>query len=184
MLGIVFPGFPADTDVFKTSSGRLKKVTTSYNQTRRRQDVWKKTSDLCRLEDVLFKLSWRRLIYVVLKTSELRRLEDVLFTTSWGRLIYDVLKTSDLFRLGDVQFTTSLRRLIYDVLRTSDLWRLEDIRFTSSWRSPMYDVFKMSVKERLCSKVVVTSIQRLKELFFLILYCPKYSEIFKCSCLG
>ena len=31
--------FPADTDVFKTSSGRLKEVTTSYDQTRRRQDV-------------------------------------------------------------------------------------------------------------------------------------------------
>ena len=45
-------GYPADTDVFKTSSGRLKKVTTSYNQTRRRHDVWKKTSDLRRLEDV------------------------------------------------------------------------------------------------------------------------------------
>ena len=27
---------PADTDVFKTSLGRLKKVTTSYDQTRRR----------------------------------------------------------------------------------------------------------------------------------------------------
>ena len=28
--------FPADTDVFRTSLGRLKKVTTSYDQTRRR----------------------------------------------------------------------------------------------------------------------------------------------------
>ena len=28
--------YPADTDVFKTSLGRLKKVTTSYDQTRRR----------------------------------------------------------------------------------------------------------------------------------------------------
>ena len=43
---------PADTDVCKTSSGRLKKVTTSCDQTRRRHDVWKKTSDLRRLEDV------------------------------------------------------------------------------------------------------------------------------------
>ena len=51
--------FPADTDVFKTSSGRLKKVTTSYDQTRRRHDVWKMTSDLRRL-DVWFTLSWRR----------------------------------------------------------------------------------------------------------------------------
>ena len=48
---------PTDTDVFKTSSGRLKKVTTSYDQI-------------------------RRLIYDVLKTSYLRRLEDVKFTTS------------------------------------------------------------------------------------------------------
>ena len=36
----------ADTDVFKTSSGRLKKVMTSYDQTRRRHDIWKMTSDL------------------------------------------------------------------------------------------------------------------------------------------
>ena len=47
-----FYSFPADTDVFKTSSGHLKKVTTSYDQTRRRHDVWKKTQDLRRLEDV------------------------------------------------------------------------------------------------------------------------------------
>ena len=37
---------------FKTSLGGPKKVTTSYDQTRRGQDVWKKTSDLRRLEDV------------------------------------------------------------------------------------------------------------------------------------
>ena len=48
---------PTGTDVFKTSSGRLKKVTTSYDQTRRRHDVWKKTSDLRRLEDVQFTTS-------------------------------------------------------------------------------------------------------------------------------
>ena len=38
------PLFPEDTDVFKTSSGRRKKFTTSYNKTRRCHDVWKKTS--------------------------------------------------------------------------------------------------------------------------------------------
>ena len=48
---------PADTDVFKTSSGRLKKVTKSYDQTKRRQDVWKKMSDLRRLENALFTSS-------------------------------------------------------------------------------------------------------------------------------
>ena len=37
---------PTDTDVFKTSSRRLKKVTTSCDQTRRRHNVWKKTLDL------------------------------------------------------------------------------------------------------------------------------------------
>ena len=194
-------GYPADTDVFKTSSGRLKKVTTSHDQSRRRQDVWKKMSDLRRLEYVLFKLSrrcsylwrhedvlfttsWGRLIYDVLKTSDLRCLEDVLFTTSWRCLIYDVFKKSDLFRLEDVQFTTSSRRLIYDVLRTSDFRHLEDVRFASSSRHSIYDVFKTSVKRRLCSNVVVTSIQRQKKWFFLILYCLKYSENFKCSCLG
>ena len=49
---------PADRDVFKTSSGRLKKVK-SYDQTRRRNDVLQKTSDLRRLEDVWFMTSWK-----------------------------------------------------------------------------------------------------------------------------
>ena len=49
-----FCNSPADTDIFKTSSGRLKKVTTSYDQTRRCQDVWKKTFDLGRHKDVWF----------------------------------------------------------------------------------------------------------------------------------
>ena len=124
---------PADTDVFNTSSERLKKVTTSYNQIRRCQAVWKKTSDLRRLEHVLFTSPWRRLIYDVLETSDLRRLEDVCFKTSWKRPIYDVLETSDLHRLEDVQFTTSWRRPIYVVLKTSNLRGLGDVWFTTSW---------------------------------------------------
>ena len=86
--------FLADTDVFKTSSGRLEKVMMSYDQTRRRDDVWK-----------------RRLIYDVLKTSNLQHLEDVRLKTSRGCLIYNVLKTSDLRHLENVQFKTSSRRL-------------------------------------------------------------------------
>ena len=87
--------FPTDTDVFKMSSGRLKKnVTSSYDQTRRCHHVWKKTSDLRRLEDVWFKF--------VLKTSNLRRLEDVWFWLPWGRPVCHVLKTSDLRRFQDV----------------------------------------------------------------------------------
>ena len=100
---------PADTDVFKTSSGCLKKVTTSLDQTRRRHYVWKKTSNL---------------------------------------------------------------------QRRGDIW------FTSASRRPIYDVLKTSVKRRLCSNVVATSIKRRKKLFFLILYCLKYSENFKFSSLG
>ena len=161
---------PSDTDVFKAFSGRLKKVTTSYDQTRRRHDVWKKTSDLRRLEDVWFTSSWRRPIYDVLKTSDLWRLQDVWFSTSWRCLIYVVLKTSNLRRLE--------KRLIYNVFRTSDLWR-------TSWRRLIYVAFfKASVKRHLCSNVAVTSIQRQKKWFFLILYCLKYSENFKFSSLG
>ena len=93
---------PADTDIFKTSSGRLKKVTTSYDQTRRPQDVWQKTSYLRLLEHVGFTSSWRRRIYDVLR-----------------RLICNILKTSILWRLEDVWFRTSWRRRICDVLRTS-----------------------------------------------------------------
>ena len=133
-----------NTDVFETSSGRLKKVTTSCHQTRRLHNVWKKTSDL-------------------------RCLEDIWFTMSWGRLTYDVLKMSDLCRLENVQFTTSWGRLIYDVLKTSDLRCLEDVQFTTSSRRPIYDVLKMSVIRSLCSNVVATSMQRRKKLFFLIL---------------
>ena len=132
---------------------------TSYYQTRHRRIVWQKTSDLQRLQHVWFTTSWRRLIYVALKTSNLRRLENVRFTTSSGRLIYVVLKTSDLQRLKDVWFASSWRRLIYEVLKTS-------------------------LKRRLCSNVVATPIQRQRKWFFLILYCLKYSEIFKCSNLG
>ena len=133
---------PADTDVFKTFSGRLKKVTTSYDQTRRRYDIWKKTSDLRRFEDVWFMSSWRRLIYDAFRTSGLRRPEDVWFTsfsdiqfrTSWKRRIYNVSRTPDLRRLEDVRFASSWRRPIYDVLKTSDLWRLEEVWFITFWR--------------------------------------------------
>ena len=48
---------PADTDVYRTYSERLEKVTKSYDKTRRLHDVWQKTSDLRRLEDVLFTSS-------------------------------------------------------------------------------------------------------------------------------
>ena len=54
---LLFGNIPVDTDVFKTSSGRLKKVMTSYDQTRRRHDVWKNTSDLGCFEDVWFTTS-------------------------------------------------------------------------------------------------------------------------------
>ena len=132
---------PVDTDSFKTSSGRLEKVTTSYDQTRRCHDVWKKTSDLWHLEDVWF-------------TS----LKDIQIVTSWRCLIYVLLKTSSLWRLEDVWFTTSRRRLIYSALKTSNLRRLENVWFKTSWRRLIYDVFKTSVKQRLCSNVVVMSI--------------------------
>ena len=135
-------GNSADTDVFKTSLGHLKKVTTSCDQARCCQDVLQKASDLRRLEDIRFILSWKRPIYDVLKTSDLSRLEDIWFMTSWRRLIYDVLKTSNLRCFADVWFTTLWRHPIYDVLKISDLHRLEDVRFTTSWRRLICDVLK------------------------------------------
>ena len=132
---------------------------TSYNQTRLRHNVWKKTSHLRRLEEIWFTLSWRRSICDVFKTSDLRRLQDVWFVMSW-------------------------RRLIYVVLKMSNLRRLEGVLFTTSWRSLNYDVMKTSVKRRLCSNVIVTSIKLWKKSFFLIFYCLKYSENFQCSSLG
>ena len=152
-------------------------------------------------------MSWRRLIYDVLRTSALRRLENVQFTTSWRHPIYIVLKTSNLRRLGDVQFTLSWRLPIYEVLETSDLRRLEDVWFKTSWRrliNVVLRTFKITTSSRRLIYVVlktsnlrrlqdvckttsvgqVMSMQRRKKWFFLILYCLKYSENFKCSCLG
>ena len=83
-----------DKDVFKTSSGRLKKVTTSYDQTRRRQDVFQKTFDLRRLEDVRFTTSWRRLIFDFLKTFDWRRFEGVCKTTLLEQRRSDFYTTS------------------------------------------------------------------------------------------
>ena len=130
------------TQPTQTSSGHLKKVTMSYDQTRRRHDVWKKTSDLQRLEDLWFMSSCRHpiydflkgLIYDVFRTSGLQRPGDVWITSSWRRPICNVLKTSDLQRLQDVWFTTFWKRSIYVVLKTSNLWRLEDIWFMTSWK--------------------------------------------------
>ena len=130
----------------------------SYDQTRRCHHVWKKTSGLRCLEDVEFMTSWRRLVHDVFRTSGLWRLEDVWFTSAWRRLIWNVSKTSDL--------------------------RLQDVRFRMSWRRLIYDILKTSVKRRLYSNVIATSIQRQKKWFFLILYCLKYSENFKFSSLG
>ena len=137
---------PADTDVFKTSSGRLKKVTTSYDQTRRLHDVWQKTSDLQRLEDLGFTSSWnvqfitpwRRLIYDLLKTSDLRPHEDVGFTWSWRCLIYSVLKMSDLQRLEGVCKMTSVEQRRSDVYTTS-----KGINFSYLVLSEIFRKFKV-----------------------------------------
>ena len=118
---------PGDTDVFKAFSGRLKKVTTSYDQTRLRHNVWKKTFS-------------RHLIYDIFRTSGLRRLEDVQFATFSKCLIYGVFRTFNLRRLEDVRFTLCWRHPIYDVLKTFDLRRLEDIWFMTSWRCLWNDI--------------------------------------------
>ena len=80
--------------VFKTSSGRLKKVTTTCDQIRRHHDVWQKTFDLRRLEDTRFTTSWRSLIYDVWNTSMKRRLEDVLKTSVKRLLCSNVVAKS------------------------------------------------------------------------------------------
>ena len=124
----------------------------------RPQGVWNRPQRLRTKPDVLKTSGRRSRIYDGLKTSDLPRLEDVRFITSWIRLIYDVLKTSDLRRLKDIRFSTFWRHLIYDVLKTFDLRLLDDLCKTTS------------VEE-------ATSTRRQKKLFFLILYCLKYSEI-------
>ena len=53
---------PADTDVFKMSSGRLEKIKTSNDQTS--LEVLKTTN--LRFEYIQLTTSWRRLIYVAL----------------------------------------------------------------------------------------------------------------------
>ena len=162
-------------DVLKRSRRFTTKqdIITTSRKRRRIYNVLK-TPDLCRLEEVQFTTSWRRL----------RHFQDVWFTTLWRRLIYVVLKTSNLRRLEDVWFTTSWGRLIYDVLKTSDLCCLEDVQFMTPWRRLIYDVLRTSVKRHLCSNVVAQSIQPRKKWLFLISYCLKYSENFKCFSLS
>ena len=70
-MQVLIGKYPADTDIFMTSPGRLKKFMTSYDQTRRRYNLLQKTSGLRRLEDVRLTLFLRRPIYDVLKTSDL-----------------------------------------------------------------------------------------------------------------
>ena len=153
---------PLDDVWFTTSSGRLV------------YDILR-TSDLCRFEDVELTISWRRLIYNIFRTSGLRRLEDVQFGTSWKR---------DLQRLPDLWFTRPRRRPVWVVLKMFNLRRLEYVWFTTSWKRLICDVLKTSVKRHLCGNVVAASIQRRKKLFFLILYCLKYSENFNFFSLG
>ena len=94
---------------------------------RRLQDVLKRSRRLTTKQDVVstsgndvqFRTSWRRLIYVTLKTSNLQRLENVWFRTSWKRPIYVVLKTSYLRRLEDVCKMTSVYQRRSSVYITS-----------------------------------------------------------------
>ena len=159
----IFHGYPQNILV-KLFLCRLKD-----SSLRRLEDI-----DLWRLEDVWFKTFWRRLFYVVLKTSDFWRLADAWFMSSYRRQIYVILRTSILRRLQAFWFTSSWECLIF--LKTPYLHRLKDVLFASSWRLPVYDVFKTPAKRRLCSNVVVTSIQRQKKCFF-----PYFvlSEIFR-----
>lgn len=53
---------PAEKDVSKTYSGLCTQAMTPYDKTRRRDDVWKKTSDLLRLKEVYKTTTvWQRL---------------------------------------------------------------------------------------------------------------------------
>ena len=79
LIDFATSSIPADTDVSKTSLGRLKKFTTSDDQTRRPKDVWEKASYLRRLEDVRLMSSLTRLTHNVVNI-----------------LIYDFLKMFDL----------------------------------------------------------------------------------------
>ena len=182
-------------------NGLLEIFQWTQTSLKRHQDVLKRSRRLATKQDVVTTSGKRCRIYNVLKTSDLRpledvqlgRLEDVWFLMSWGRWIFDVLKTSDLSRLEDIQFRTSWGRLIYnikarftsswrrlicDALRMPDLRPLEDARSTWPWRLPIYDVLKTSLKRRLLSNVIATSMQRRKKWFFLISYCLKHSEVF------
>ena len=155
-----------DTDVLKRTLGRLKKVMTSYDQTRRRHDVWKKTSDLRSLGDVWFTTFSGRLVYDVMKTFDLRCLEDVQFGTSWKHQIHNVFRTLDL-RREDLRFTSSWRRPIYVVLKTSNLRRLEDF-----WFVTLEDVCETTSVLQLRSDVYATSKEMIFSYFVL-------SEIFR-----
>ena len=123
--------------------------------------------------------SVRRLQDVLKRSRRLTTKPDVV-TTSYRRLLnYDILKMSDLCRLENVRFTTFWRCPIYVVLKTAHLRRLVDVWLMTSWRHLIYDVLKTSVKWRLCSNVVATSIQRRKKWFFLIIFRKFWKVVFR-----
>ena len=111
-------------------------------------------------------------IFTQRRQTSFRRLKDVSKRSRH-------FKTKPARRLKkDVGFTTPWRRLIYDVLRMSDFQSVEDVWSTAFWRSPIYVVLKTSNLRRLCSNVLVTSIQTKwkKKWFF---PCFVLSEIFR-----
>ena len=71
------------------------------------QDVLKRSRCITTKQDVVMTSGKRCQIYDVLKTSDLRRLENNHFTMSWRRLIYDVFPMSGLRRPEDVWFMLS-----------------------------------------------------------------------------
>ena len=86
-----------------------------------------------------------------------------------------------VLRFPQSQRTQTSLRCLQDVLKRSErlTTKPDVVWLTTSWRRFIYDVLKMSVKQRPCSNVVATSIQRRKKLFFL-----SYSQNFKRFCLG
>ena len=110
--------YPADAEVFKTSSGCLKKITTSEDQTRRRDDIRKERSGLQRLKDVWFTSSWSRLTYDVLTTSDLWRLEDARFTKSWRRPIYIILCSN---------VSTTSKKLKREFFLSCSVWNIQKV---------------------------------------------------------
>ena len=83
------------------------------------------------------------------------------------------------------QQTQASLRLLQDIVKRSRRLMIKpDILSTSQSKCQIYDVMKSPIKRRLCSNVLVISLQHQKKCFFFYLALSEIFRNVRCLCLG